>query len=380
VSLIARALGGETDLDRVLELIVKRGRALVEARAIVLLLPEGDGLVVRAEAGQIMGTALGHRVKLDRLSGRVLMDNRPLRVHDVANHLQFSVDELGIGGAETALVVPLVYRAEGVGVLAAFDRLVDGPRFHDDDERLVLGFAASAAAALSTAQNVGRDRLRHRIEAAEKERRRWARELHDATLQGLGALKLGLSTARRTNDVDALERAVGDAIEHLGDEIATLRALITELRPAALDDLGVGAAVEALVERARTRHGLEIVSYSNIEFERGEGSRLTTEIETVIYRTVQEALTNASKHAAASTVHIAITEGRDSIRVVIADDGGGFDPASATEGFGLIGMQERAALVDGELDIETGPRGTNVRLVLPARHRGDAPQPSEVVV
>lgn len=375
---IARALGGETDLDRVLELIVKRGRALVDARAVVLLLPEGDGLVVRAEAGEMMGTAVGQRVTLDRLSGRVLAGDTPLRIDDVHGHLQFSADELGIAGAECALVVPLMYRAKGVGVLAAFDRLVDGPRFHDDDERLVLGFAASAAAALSTAQSVERDRLRHSIEAAEKERRHWARELHDATLQGLGALQLGLSAARRSPDHDRLDLAVGEAIGQLGDEIRALRELITELRPAALDDLGVHPALEALAERVAARHGLAV----HVDF--GEepelrGARLTNEIETAIYRTVQEALTNITKHASASAVHITMREAGRVVRVTVQDDGHGFDPTDGADGFGIVGMRERAELADGELSVESGRAGTTIRLVLPAAHRGDTPRLRQVV-
>ncbi|MDX6690308.1 MAG: hypothetical protein QOG15_1765 [Solirubrobacteraceae bacterium] len=368
---IARALGGETDLERVLELIVKRGRALVEARAVVLLLPDGDSLVVRAEAGQIMGTAVGQRVTLDRLSGRVLVGDRPLRIHDVHGHLQFSADELGIAGAECALVVPLMFRARGVGVLAAFDRLVDGPGFHDDDERLVLGFAASAAAALFAAQSVEHDRLRRSIEAAERESRRWARELHDATLQGLGALQLSLSSARRSSDPDRLDAAVGEVIGHLAEEIATLRELITELRPAGLDDLGVRPALEALAERVAARHDLCVETDFGAEAERA-GARLTAEIETAIYRTVQEALTNIVKHAAAATVHITLREAGRFVRVSVQDDGRGFDPADGAEGFGIVGMRERAELAGGELGIESAPAGTTVRLVLPAARRADA--------
>jgi len=86
---------------------------------------------------------------------------------------------------------------------------------------------------------------------------------------------------------------------------------------------------------------------------------------------VQEALTNTIKHAAASSVHITITEERDTVHVVIADDGEGFDSAAATLGFGLMGMQERAALAGGELEIESRPEGTVVRLSLPAEHRGN---------
>ena len=94
--------------------------------------------------------------------------------------------DLGVAGAATALLVPLVYRSTPLGMLAAFDRIAGDPAFGAEEERLLLAFAASAATAVATARSVAEDRLRHSMAAAEQERRRWARELHDETLQGLG--------------------------------------------------------------------------------------------------------------------------------------------------------------------------------------------------
>ena len=251
---IARAVGSETDLDRVLELIVKRGRALVRARAVVLLLLEGDHLVAAAGAGQVDDATLSAALSVESsVAGEVLRRGTPERILDVAVRLAVEDERIGIVGAETALLVPLRYREHALGVLCAFDRLDDDPEFGDRDELLLEAFAASAATAVATAQTVEADRLRHSLRSAEQERRRWARELHDETLQGLAALGVVLSAGQRAGG-EALEQAVSQATEQLTTEIANLRALITELRPAALDQLGLVAALEGLAPpRARGR-------------------------------------------------------------------------------------------------------------------------------
>jgi GAF domain-containing protein len=132
---IARAVGSETDLQRVLELIVKRGRALVEARALVLLLAEGDMLVLAACGGQVEQQALGARIPYaGTAAGDALTAGRPERIADVATRLALDEERLGVVGAETALLVPLVYRGAPQGVLAAFDRLAPDPGFGADEE------------------------------------------------------------------------------------------------------------------------------------------------------------------------------------------------------------------------------------------------------
>ena len=123
-------------------------------------------------------------------------------------------------------------------MLIALDRLKDGPAFSAEDQRLLEAFAASAATAIATAETVDAERRRQRLAAAEQERARWARELHDETLQNLAAVRLGLAAQLRRPSPDAMIETVTEAVAQLEDEIATLRALITDLRPAALDDLG----------------------------------------------------------------------------------------------------------------------------------------------
>jgi signal transduction histidine kinase len=353
---IARAVGSETDLDRVLELIVKRGRALLDARSVVLLLTEGDQLQVAAAAGQIEAGTVGTTFPLaDWATGEVLFSGRPKRIDELPPEL----NRLGVD-ASTALLVPLVYRNAPLGLLAALDRFSGDPAFGDEDERLFLAFAASAATAVATARSVAEDRLRYSIASAEQERRRWARELHDETLQALGGLQVLLSSGLRRQDPAALEASVREAIEHIGTEIESLRTLITELRPAALDEIGLAPAIESLGERLAAVEGLEVRVDVQI------GGRLDPEIETTVYRIVQEALTNIAKHAHAERVRIAVALDFDSVRVEVEDDGRGFDPDARAAGFGVVGMRERVALAHGELEIESASGRTVVRAVLPA--------------
>ena len=134
---IARAVGSETDLDRVLELIVKRGRALLDARSVLLLLVEGDQFHLAAGAGQVATGALGGRFPLaDSAMGEVLFSGLPERIDDVPARLRMSDRNLGVAGAATALLVPLVYRNTPLGLLAAFDRFTDDPAFGDEEVRL----------------------------------------------------------------------------------------------------------------------------------------------------------------------------------------------------------------------------------------------------
>ena len=214
--------------------------------------------------------------------------------------------------ADTALAVPLVFRGQGLGVIIALDRLIEGPGFRPEDESLLVAFAASAATAVHTARSVADESLRHALAAAEQERTRWARELHDETLQGLGGLHALLSSALASGDAAGIESAVHEAVEHTKVEIQNLRSLITELRPAALDELGLKPALESLAERTRTLQGVEVETAIDL----GEG-RLRPELESAIYRLVQESLTNAAKHAEASRVGIRVSATDGGVAVVV---------------------------------------------------------------
>ena len=179
---------------------------------------------------------------------------------DVASRLRIAPQEFGVDDASTALLMPMVHRGQALGIIAAFDRGRAGDPFDERDEQLLRTFAASAATAVALAQSVAADRLRSSLAAADAERRRWARELHDETLQNLGAMRLMLSSALRRGDLDRREAVMRDVVRHIQQEIENLRVIITELRPAALDELGLEPAIETLLARHREHGDLHVDS------------------------------------------------------------------------------------------------------------------------
>ncbi len=365
-SAIARAVGFETELTRVLELIVKRGRAMVGAASMLVLLDEEGTLRVGAAAGQAGARVVGTALPVEgTLVGSALETGSPLRVSELSGRLDLGLDAIA-PGARSAVVVPLGFRGKGRGVLVAIDRADGGPALDADDEHLLTSFAASAAIAVATAQSVEAERLRHSIRASEHERKRWARELHDETLQDLGALKMMLEAS---GGVEASGPGVARAVDHLELTIRGLQSLITELRPAALDELGLKPAVEALAERTSATSGLKVEARIELEDPAGPSETgLEAEVTTTVYRIVQEALTNAVKHAGADRATVEIVKQGPKLAVTVYDDGSGFTPGQPQSGgFGLIGMNERVDLVGGRLEIDSAPeRGTTVRAWLPA--------------
>ena len=364
---VAVAIGDEVTLEHVLELIVKRGRALVEARSLVIMLRDGQELVVRASAGHIREVQ-GVRLPIAAsTSGQVLEHRRPERITDVATRMQNAPSEFGVSDAHTALLVPMVYRGVALGVLAAFDRGEDGDVFGEDDEQMLRTFAASAATAVAMAQSVQADRLRSSLAAADAERRHWARELHDETLQGLGGLSVLLSSALRREDPALAQEAMREAVEHIEREIGNLRAIITELRPAALDELGLRTAIEALLDRHREQSGFKIDGELELPGPSTRDGRLDGNLETIVYRLLQEALTNVAKHARAERVRVAVSAPGEELSIEVQDDGAGFDLQSTDRGFGLSGMQERVTLAGGTLSVASGDWGTRISARLPTR-------------
>ncbi len=199
------------------------------------------------------------------------------------------------------------------------------------------------------------------MQAAEEERRRWARTLHDDTLQGLGALHMLLAAARRSGHPERLRAAVDEAVGHIEQQIDGLRGLIRELRPAVLDELGPAAAIEGLASRTAERSGIAVSADVRLP-----GARRTPELETALFRIVQEALTNAVRHAGARHVEIVVSATGGMLHTRVRDDGRGFDPHTPTDGFGLTGMHERVALLHGALEIASSAGGTIVSAELPA--------------
>ncbi len=346
---IARAVGGETERARVLETIAKRARALVGARSLLVLLHDGTRCEVVAAAGECGSEPIGRYVTIEGESAAgALAGTRDAGIE-----------------ARAALLAPLSFRGRMLGAIVALDRIEEGPDFYPEDERLLGAAAASAATAVATVQSVTEERLRQSLQATERERARWARELHDSILQGLGSRRVALSSALKSGDTARLTNAVEEAIDDIAQDVEELRALISELRPATLDQLGLTAALEDLA--GRVEHGAGIELEVDLEVD----ARLDGELETIVYRLAQEALNNVAKHSAAGRAQLQVRGDESRLSMLVSDDGTGFDPTADVDGFGLAGMRERIALAGGELQIESKPgAGTRILASVPLTPAG----------
>ncbi len=353
-----------------------RGLALLDASTLLIVVEERGELRVAASSGAgsvrlrimpVQGSALGELF----LSGKPLALDRPRGQEAAWLH------ELGLE-ARAVLVEPLNMEGQGAGMIIALR--TDGG-FRNPDRQALAAFAASVSQRLAAERSVEIERLRYGMEARERERTRWAREIHDESIQGIGALRLQLANARDLDDKRSLSEAVESVLEGLGTEIDQLRHLITELRPAALDDLGLAAALEALARRAQAIDGLEVkteIQLGEPDEGSGDGRRLDPELESTIYRIVQEALTNVSRHAEATSAVVSVVARDGAVRASVVDDGKGLPDTSRLGprgdglegGFGMSGMRERAELVGGELELVPAPgRGTMMRLTVPLAGR-----------
>jgi signal transduction histidine kinase len=357
---VGAALASETERSGLLDLIARRLRELLGARSVLIVLPteEGDLRIEAAdgeEAEQFLGLMLDRQASK---SGRVLDRRRSERLDSLLDDPEVDRAFARQMGLRAALFVPLVVGERAIGVVEAFDKLAADRHFSQEDLRVAETFAVQAAIAVDTTARVARDALRRAVEGQELERRRLARELHDETGQALTSILLGLSALEEAKDSDALSTATQEVKELVVATLQDVRRLAVELRPAALDDYGLAAALERLTENFAEQTGLAV------ELESGLGQeRLPTDIETVLYRLVQEALTNVVKHAYAERVSIVLRRNEKAVTAVIEDDGRGFSDGGGQEGLGLVGMRERVALVNGRFRIESSANAGTTLLV-----------------
>ena len=363
---VGNALAGETDLGRLLKLVSARLRELVAARFVMIMLPAGEAaLRVAAVDGEGAGDVLGVTfAAAGSKSGRVLERRRSERVNAILDDPEVDQEIARRFAVTTGLYVPLVVHDRAIGVITAHDKMTPDPRFTEEDQRLAETFAARAAVAVDLSERVARDALRRVVAAQELERRRLARELHDETGQALTSILLGLKGLDEAAGRGEARQAAAALRELVVQTLHDVRRLAVELRPKALDDFGLVPAIERLAESFTEQTGIAV------DFEAAVGdSRLPSEIETALYRIVQEALTNVVKHAGARHVSVILSRKDGSVTAVIEDDGRGFE-AGGTDGagLGLVGMRERLGLLDGRLAIEsTQGAGTTLVVEVPLR-------------
>ena len=384
----SQALGSTLNLDQVLVAFLEEVRHLLDVLAcsVWLIDRETNELVCQQASGYKNEVVRGWRLAQGQgLAGWVARHGESQIVSDTrADERHFKgVDQQSGLALRSILTVPLRVKEDVIGVLQAVDTKVGC--FDATDLILLEPLAASAAIAIENARlyeqvRAGRDRLRtlsqRLVEVQESERRHIARELHDEIGQTLTGLKLVLDMASRSS-AENIESYFNEAQTLVNELMTQVRDLSLDLRPMMLDDLGLLPALLWHFKRYTGQTNVRVI-FTHTDIER---RRFAPEVETAAYRIVQEALTNVARHADVSEVTVRIWANQDTLSVQIEDQGSGFDHEAALAigtSSGLAGMRERAALLSGQLTIESIPRtGTRLTAALPLGDPSEKSQDEE---
>jgi signal transduction histidine kinase len=308
------------------------------------------------------------------LAAEVARAGRMLRIDAPYEDVRFdpSVDARSGFRTRSMLVAPIDARdRRRLGVLQAVND--NEGAFQEDDERLIQALAGSAGVALEYVQlseELAAERLRV-VKVVEEERHRLARELHDGVAQTLAnaAISIELVTRRARTDVDGALVDLAGLRARLVDSQKGLRDILFALRPLALEDGGLPAAVEALARRINGINGSSVVA-RRVESER----RLAPEVEAGAFTVIREAANNAIKTGRAANVAIDVYDDDGAVVAMVEDDGQGFDVATVLQTYakrgslGLLQMRESARLIGAQLSLDSSPgQGTRVRLRIPAQ-------------
>ncbi|KQR04457.1 sensor histidine kinase [Deinococcus sp. Leaf326] len=327
------------DLEATLRDLTDQARAASTARTVALVAPGG---ALRA----LSGAPLDPGDDLEPLAGVPLSGGASVRALK--------------GGGTLALLPVTLPASAGVGGGTLRAVYATGRRPGPDELAFLLSIADHAGTALHAAELIERAGAR----AGEQERARLARELHDSVAQALYGITLGAKTARATLERDPVRtRASLDYTIRLAEGgVSEMKALLFSLRPDALEEGGLVAALSQHAHALEARHGL------NVHAELGAEPSLTPDAQAAAYRVAQEALHNVVKHARAESVWLSLRQEGEEVRLEVRDDGRGFDTAAAGRGtLGQRSMRERAAGVGGALRVGSAPgEGTAVVLTLPA--------------
>ena len=361
---LTRSVLEERDVSRLLELVAGRLRELVGARGVLISLPAPSGrLRVVAAEGDGLSDLIGYDVPSESKKARTLRRGQSERVDSLL--ADPDVDQILAGrlGAVAALFVPLISHGKRLGIIYAFNKEGPDPRFTDDDVRLGEAFGTRAALAVYLSERVARETVDAILQAQERERSRIARELHDETGSALTGFLLGLTAIDEATTLQEARHASAALRESVSSALENVARLAFALRPSALDELGLAPALKDLSRSLEERGGPKV----SLELELPAAARLPAKLEATIFRVSQEALTNVVKHADATTVRVQLGCRERSVVLEIEDDGSGFSREDERDGgFGLVGMRERVASLDGSLAVESSPgAGTRISVEIP---------------
>lgn len=377
---VATAMSGLLEPEEALERALGQVLEALELQAGWIFLLRGDGqrpilaswIGLPAEIGQREVTA-GFP---DCPCRKVLQDRRPLIVNPLPVECPVRGADLGDGKQVIChATVPLMAKSQILGVLSVVGH--EASQFSAEDLQLLEAVGHQMGVAIENArlweELKRKEELRRRllekvITAQEEERQRIARELHDETSQALTSLMVGLKVLEGASTLEEVREGTAELRAIAAQTLKEVHELALELRPSVLDDLGLVAALQRYAKGCTAKFGLD-VDLQTIGL--GE-KRLPPEVETTLYRIVQEALTNAAKHAQARNVSVLLERRGESVVAIVEDDGQGFDVQQVlasrdmAKKLGLYGIQERASLIGGKLTIESEPgMGTTVFVEIP---------------
>jgi signal transduction histidine kinase len=354
---VAAAILSGGQAEAVLGLVARYARELADADVGAIAVPTDDeDLVVQAADGEAAERLRGRRVPVEgSMAGEVLRSGKVVVLADADDRGDQSL--IGLGGVGPALFVPLQGEGRAFGTLAVANAR-GGPPFREADVQLLETFAEQAAVALEHA------RLRRELDRllVLEDRERIAKELHDGAIQALFAVGLGLQgTAMLARDPQLAGRIEG-AVEELDRVIRDLRNYIFGLRPGILADRQLDQALRRLAEEFQQRTGVVAVA----EIDPEAAAELAGSAGDVV-QLAREALSNVSRHAAATTCRVSLRQDEDGVVLEVDDDGRGFDPGQVSgAGHGLGNLRERAATLGGRAEITSVQgQGTTVRVIIP---------------
>jgi signal transduction histidine kinase len=361
------ALTRSLDRETVLTTLLDRLRRMMPFdRASVMLVEEASQVSVRAvfDGNRIVRLTPEERPKLEAsehpIVQGILTTGTAVLISDLRGHPDWSLPT-DRASEVSWLGVPLFARGSVAGLFA----LSKGEPDFFNSEHLRLAEAMSSQASVAVENAILFEQMqasglrmqalsRRLVDVQESERRHIARELHDEAGQALASLRYGLRLLEREIDSgESVSERIAELMEGTNAVIDGLHRLAADLRPASLDHLGLEAALRQYLRSSASKLGLE-VRYKARGF---TGKRLSTVVETALYRVVQEAMTNVVRHARATRVDVLVEHRGDRVMVMIEDDGVGFEPEQVQRGdhFGLLGLQERAEALGGTLTIESAP-------------------------
>ena len=357
-----RAIAGLKSVDDVLQVIVDQVRPLVGAQYAALGIVGADGVIERfitSGITQEQRAMIGDLPRGHGFLGLIIRENRPMRTADIAADPRRHGFPPHHPPMTTFLGVPISVQGRSIGNLYLTDKS-GGAEFNEDDQRLVETFALHAGIAIENA------RLHEQVSrlAIVDERERISKDLHDGIIQSLYAVGLSLEDVPELihEDPDEVERRVERAIDSLHLTIRDIRNFIFGLRPELLGGTSLVNGLIAIAEEFRHN------SMIDVELQIGEVPDPGSESTAQLLGVANEALSNIARHSGATRARLALDNGdRGALRLMVADNGHGFDPSAggALGHQGLVNMRSRAATIGATMSIDSNPGGTTIEVRLP---------------